>query len=378
MKDWLIVTGDFTRQGGMDRANYALADYLARQGRGVHLVAHRAAEDLQERSGVRFRRVSRPLGSNLLGAAGLDRAGRKQAQAVTARAGRVLVNGGNCRWFDLNWVHYVHAAYTPQAEGSLFRRMKGARAHLKALAAERAVVPKARLVFCNSRKTQRDVMERLKVAEERTRVVYYGTEPETFFPAEASEREAARKDLGWDAGQPVAVFVGALGDRRKGFDVLLEAWNSLCKERNWDVQLAVAGAGAESAGWGRRLRDAGLHGRVTLLGFRTDIPRILAAADVLVHPARYEAYGLGVHEALCRGVPVIVSAHAGVAEKMAGADEMLLPDAESVVELAARLKAWRATPEKWTAAARKQSLHLRVRTWDHMAEEMVSLAEEIN
>ena len=34
----------------------------------------------------------------------------------------------------------------------------------------------------------------------------------------------------------------------------------------------------------------------------------------MVHPARYEAYGLGVHEAICRGLPAIVSAGAGIAE----------------------------------------------------------------
>jgi hypothetical protein len=38
MKPYLLVTGDFVKTGGMDRANYALAHYLARQGGEVHLV----------------------------------------------------------------------------------------------------------------------------------------------------------------------------------------------------------------------------------------------------------------------------------------------------------------------------------------------------
>ena len=41
MSPWLLATGDFTESGGMDRANHALAAYLARHGRQVHLVAHR-------------------------------------------------------------------------------------------------------------------------------------------------------------------------------------------------------------------------------------------------------------------------------------------------------------------------------------------------
>ena len=45
------------------------------------------------------------------------------------------------------------------------------------------------------------------------------------------------------------------------------------------------------------------------------MPTVFAACDLLIHPARYEAYGLAVHEALCRGLPALVSATAGVAER---------------------------------------------------------------
>ena len=44
---WVIVTGDFTPLGGMDRANHALASYLARQGAEAHLVTHRAWADAE-------------------------------------------------------------------------------------------------------------------------------------------------------------------------------------------------------------------------------------------------------------------------------------------------------------------------------------------
>ena len=42
---------------------------------------------------------------------------------------------------------------------------------------------------------------------------------------------------------------------------------------------------------------------------------LLAAADLLVSPVRYEAYGLNVHEALCRGAAVMVTRTAGVVER---------------------------------------------------------------
>ena len=77
-----------------------------------------------------------------------------------------------------------------------------------------------------------------------------------------------------------------------------------------------SGTGAELPAWRQRAQAAGLGDRMRFLGFRSDVPEILAALDALVHPARYEAYGLSVHEALCRGVPAIVSASAGVAERI--------------------------------------------------------------
>src|SRR4029450_246738 len=98
---------------------------------------------------------------------------------------------------------------------------------------------------------------------------------------------------------------------------------------------AGGGAGGEQEAWAARAKAAGLTG-LRMLGFRTDIASLLAAADVLVHPARYEAYGLGVHEAICRGVPAIVCAAAGVAERFpADLSPLLLPAGAGAGEVAA-------------------------------------------
>jgi hypothetical protein len=50
---WVIVTGDLTPLGGMDRCNHALAGYQARRrGAEFHLVTHRAWPDLLALPGV--------------------------------------------------------------------------------------------------------------------------------------------------------------------------------------------------------------------------------------------------------------------------------------------------------------------------------------
>ena len=73
--------------------------------------------------------------------------------------------------------------------------------------------------------------------------------------------------------------------------------------------LLVAASAPRRGLGGDAPRDAGLAGAHDVSSaFAADVAPVIAAADVLVHPARYEAYGLGVHEALCRGLPAIVSA----------------------------------------------------------------------
>jgi glycosyltransferase involved in cell wall biosynthesis len=379
MDSWLLISGDFTPLGGMDYANHALAKYLAaRQGAEVHLVTHRAWPDLMSMPQITVHRVRRPLRSHLAGMPLLARAGRRWAARLwQKRQARVVVNGGNCRWHDISWVHYVHAAYRPQVAGSLLFRLRTRLTHSYALAAERATVRNARLVLCNSRRSFRDVTERLGVPESRCRVVYYGTDPRRFHPIAQAERAAARTMLGWKNDWPIAVFVGALGDRRKGFDTLFAAWQVLCRNPNWDCNLAVIGAGLELPAWQQRARQVGIADRIHFLGFRQDVPQVLAACDVMVHPARYEAYGLGVHEALCRGLPAIVSTPAGVAERYpAELQELLLPDAYDPAGLADRLQSWRNNLERFRSAVVPFSEILRGHDWDMMAGQIVRLIEQ--
>ena len=123
---WVIVAGGLHYGGGMDKANAALANYLADCGTPLHLVAHHVEPELANRAGVTVHRAPRPAGSFLLGESFLARYGRRVARTVSARHAqtRVVVNGGNCNWPDINWVHYVHHAWPfeeTQETPALFR-----------------------------------------------------------------------------------------------------------------------------------------------------------------------------------------------------------------------------------------------------------------
>lgn len=375
MRPWVVVAGDFVRTGGMDAANLALAAHLARAGRRVHVVAHRADEALVAAPGVTFHRVPRPLGSHRLGFPLLDRAGRRVAASLAEPV--VVANGGNCGAGSVAWLHYVHAAYAPETGGSPLRRVLARFDRAKAMRDERDAVRRARVVVANSGRTRRDAVERLGSDPARVEVVYYGIEPERFHPPSDGERREVRRMLGIDGDAPAVAFVGALGDRRKGFDTLFSAWRALSRDEAWDAALLVVGTGAEAVAWERRAQEGGLGARMRFLGFRRDVGTVLAACDALVSPTRYEAYGLAVHEALCRGLPALVSRDAGVAERYP--EEMralLIDDPDDAGELRRRLAGWRARRDEHRAAAIRLSAELRRWTWDDMAARIVDIVEE--
>ncbi len=200
--------------------------------------------------------------------------------------------------------------------------------------------------------------------------------------ASASTRRAKIVDDSCGRGlelrdRPQVAFVGALGDRRKGFDTLFDAWSRLCRDATWDCDLLVVGRGAELPAWQQRAETEGMRARIRFLGFRSDVPELLAACDALVAPTRYEAYGLGVQEALCVGLPALVSAAAGVAERYPSSlAELLLDDPTDAAALEASLRNWRRHHERLRDGVHALSAHLRRRTWQAMAEDVQTCSAE--
>lgn len=379
MSTYVLVSGDFTPWGGMDIANYHLALFLAAQpGARVHLVSHRVAPPLGEHPAVTWHRVPRPFGRHALGGPLLRWAAGRIARRLAPRGAHVIVNGGNCAWPGTNWVHAVHAVWddaAPHAPAAF--RMRAAIQRWAAQRDERRALRIARVVVTNSRMARRDLVEHVGLAPERVHVVEYGTDPTRFRQHTDDERRAARKRLGWPMARPVAALVGGLGhDRRKGMHIAFAAWEELCADPAWDVDLVAAGGGAEVALWRARAATAGLADRVRVLGFTTEVPTILAAADAFVSPTRYESYGLGVHEALCCGLPAFVTRTAGVAERYPSElADLLLDDPPTAAGLAAGLRRWRADMAGFRARVALLAATLRERTWDDMSRDIAALVE---
>ncbi len=341
---WVLVAGGFHQAGGMDRLNAALARELVAGGLRIHLVAHRIASDLAADPLVTTHVVDKSGGSFFLGQRILDQKGKAVAAQVVTNdpSARVVVNGVNCDWPDINWVHFVNQAWPARADdGPAWLRAKSRFEASLTLRRERRILPRARLLVANSNGTRREVIERFGVPGDRVVTVYPGND-ERYAPPSAESRAAARAAFGVSDDQPIIVFVGALGhDPRKGFATLWKAWQRLCRRKDWTAVLVAAGGGRAVPRWQRTISDAGLADRVRMLGFTEDIATLLAAADLLVSPVFYEPYGLNVQEAICSGVPAIVSASAGVAERYpVELREMLLANPADDEALAACILEW--------------------------------------
>jgi glycosyltransferase involved in cell wall biosynthesis len=97
-----------------------------------------------------------------------------------------------------------------------------------------------------------------------------------------------------------------------------------------ESRLVIAGDGELRHELAARTRALGLAGVVTFLGIRSDIPRLLCAADAFVLSSAWEGLPNAVMEAMAAGVPVVTTRVGGAAELVDDpATGMLVPPRHS-------------------------------------------------
>jgi glycosyltransferase involved in cell wall biosynthesis len=240
---------------------------------------------------------------------------------------------------------------------------------------ERSALRLAGAVIANSNATRKTIIDAGLADPSRVQSVYLGSDA-SWAHASTAERAAARTAFDIADGHRVVAYVGTLGfDVNKGFDVLWGAWERLAARGDWNSTLLVAGGGGRLSFWRREAERARLAHCVKFLGNTSRVREVLAAADLLVSPVRYEAYGLNVQEALCRGAGVMVTSTAGIVERFdAPLADSLLPPGVTAELLAERLFEWSADVDGWRDRGASTAAKLQARSWDDMAAEIVALA----
>jgi len=194
------------------------------------------------------------------------------------------------------------------------------------------------------------------------------------------DRDSVRKDLAFTHDATVGLFLGRLNSN-KGLDLLAPAFVQL-SQRVSEASLIVAGP--DDDGLGRRFIDecarGGVADRVRLTGFldRSQIKRMLAAADFWILPSYSESFGIAVVEAMAARLPVLITDRVNISEEVAaaGAGIVVRPDVESVLDGMLRLV--RMPPRERAAMGERGRALCRARfSWESCARDLSALYEEV-
>ncbi len=162
--------------------------------------------------------------------------------------------------------------------------------------------------------------------QHRVRTILNGVDPGEFHPDIPGA--TVRNELGW-VRNPIIAATSRL-DPEKGHETLLEAMRIVAQQIH-ESRLFIAGIASVNhatrhAVLQRRISELKLDGMVRLLGFRHDIPQLLAAADICVLPADAEACGRVLFEAMAMAKPLVATASGGTPEiVMDGVTGILVP-----------------------------------------------------
>jgi len=239
----------------------------------------------------------------------------------------------------------------------------------------REAARRADVLLTVSETSRRDLVAALGLAPAdaaRVRAVHNGV-ADPFFAAAAGRPPPRAAD---DPAERVLLYVGRR-DPYKNVPLLVEAFAAARARAPWPLRLVVAGARdpryPEAEDLARALGVAGSVDFAGSLAFR-ELVAHYRSADLLVHPSRYEGFGLQIAEAFASGLPVLCT-DGGSAPEVAGDAARVVPLAGGAPAMAEAILALLSDPAELArlrAAGLRRAAHL---TWDRAAREIAAFYE---
>jgi glycosyltransferase involved in cell wall biosynthesis len=229
-----------------------------------------------------------------------------------------------------------------------------------------AALKQADAVIAPSKYTRGDLIELMKVPEDRIRVIPEGVEAHFFVPAERSQVQEVKTRLG--LSRPYLIFLVGTPEPRKNLLRTVAA----ARRAAPDLDLVVVGPKDPI----RKLLADDLRG-VHLIGSlaEEDLPYVLHGAELSLYPSLAEGFGLPALESLAAGVPLVTSNRTALPEVVGEAAVRI--DPESIEDIEQAIGGLLEDDDRRRRLVEAGRARARVFSWESTAREVLSLYREL-
>jgi glycosyltransferase involved in cell wall biosynthesis len=220
--------------------------------------------------------------------------------------------------------------------------------------------------------SKQDICRFHGLADERVAVIYNAAHARFYEMLPAAQIALVRSKYGLPPSY--YLFLGGF-DKRKNVETLLDAFArlpndapplALAGEHKWEFEKVAA-----------KIRALGLQERVFCPDniADADLPAIYQGALALVHPSRYEGFGLQLVEAMASGIPVLASETTSLPEVLGGSGLLFNP--EDPASIARQMERVVRDPALRMATAEKGRQRARFFSWQRAAAETLRVYQEL-
>lgn len=159
-----------------------------------------------------------------------------------------------------------------------------------------------------------------------------GIDLERFEPQSQEKKNALRLENNFNSNDYIFIYVGELSYRKQQ-DLIIKAASKV-KKNLPNLKILFVGTGGLEEEYKENVKKMNLENNVIFLGYRNDVPKLMALSDVGISASRQEGLPLNIMEAMATGLPLIVTNSRGNRDLVTQNENGLIVGLSDSVEMA--------------------------------------------